>query len=560
MTESAQLNIGALLPVMANRHPDQPAVIHPQVGAHLTFRQLNEECDRYAWGLSRLGVGRGTRTLVMVKPGGDFFSLTFALFKLGAVPVLIDPGMGKANLLGCIEEAEPEAFIAIPVAHTARVFFPRAFRSVKIAVTVGRRWFWGGPTLAGIRETTGQEHPCAPTHARDTAAILFTSGSTGAPKGVVYEHGMFAAQVRELRDFYSIQEGEVDLAAFPLFALFSVAMGVTVVIPDLDPTRPAQVDPARFVAAIRQYGVTQSFGSPAVWDRVGRYCVERNLTLPSLRRVLMAGAPVSPPVLERVHRILSDSADAHTPYGATEALPVSSITAREVLRETAVLTRAGKGTCVGRLFPGITLQVIRITDEVIPAWDDRLVLPRGEIGELVVQGPVVTREYFRRERDTAPAKIKDGDAWWHRMGDVGYLDEQGRVWYCGRMADRVQTASGTLFTDPCEAIFNQHPDVFRSALVGIGPAGHQHPVIVIEPHPGKFPSTDGAATRFRDRLLQLGTAYPVTAGITMVLFHRAFPVDVRHNVKISRDKLAIWASRQNPSPLEGESGGEGEPG
>ena len=544
MTESVQLNIAALLPVMAGRHPDQPAVIDPQAGARLTFRQLNEECDRYAWGLSRLGVGRGTRTLLMVKPGGDFFSLTFALFKLGAVPVLIDPGMGKANLLGCIEEAAPEACIAVPVAHAARVFFPRAFRSVKLAVTVGRRWFWGGPTLARIREATWREFPCAPTRVSDIAAIVFTSGSTGAPKGVVYEHGMFAAQVRELRAFYGIQEGEVDLAPFPLFALFSVAMGVTVVIPDLDPTRPAQVDPAPFVAAIQRYRVTQSFGSPAIWDRVGRYCVERQLTLPSLRRVLMAGAPVSPTVLERVHHILSDSAEAHTPYGATEALPVSSITAREVLRKTAELTRAGQGTCVGRPFPGITLRVIRITDEVIPAWDDRLVLPRGQIGELVVKGPVVTREYFRRERDTALAKIKDGDAWWHRMGDIGYLDEQDRVWYCGRTTDRVQTAFSTLFTDPCEAIFNQHPGVFRSALVGIGPAGHQRPVIIIEPHPGKFPATADEATRFRDELLQLGAAYPVTDGITTVLFHRAFPVDVRHNVKIARDKLALWAAEQ----------------
>jgi len=543
-TEPTLLNIAAHLPLLAERRPDQPAVIHPKAGTHLTFRQLNEECDRYARGLSRLGFGPGTRTLLMVKPGGRFFSLTFALFKLGAVPVLIDPGMGKANLLGCIEEAEPEAFIAVPAAHAARVFFPRAFRSVKMAVTVGRRWFWGGPTLARIREALWREFPCAPTRANDTAAILFTSGSTGAPKGVVYEHGMFAAQVRELRDFYGIQEGEVDLAAFPLFALFSVAMGVTVVIPDLDPTRPAQVDPAKFIAAIQQYSVSQSFGSPAIWDRVGRYCVDRNLTLPSLRRVLMAGAPVSPTVLERVHHILPDSADAHTPYGATEALPVASITAREVLRETAALTRAGQGTCVGRPFPGISLRVIRITDEVIPAWDDRLVLPRGEIGELVVKGPVVTREYFRRERDTALAKIKDGDAWWHRMGDVGYLDKQGRVWYCGRIADRVQTASGTLFSDHCEAIFNQHPDVFRSALVGIGPAGHQRPVIVIEPHPGKFPATADEVTRFRDELLQLGTAYPVTAGITTVLFHRAFPVDVRHNVKIARDKLALWAAEQ----------------
>jgi acyl-CoA synthetase (AMP-forming)/AMP-acid ligase II len=544
-TEPALLNIAAHLPRMAGKRPAQPAVIVPKDGGtSLTFRQLNEECDRYAWGLSRLGIGRGARAVLMVRPGLEFFGLTFALFKLGAVPVLIDPGMGRAHLLGCIEEAEPEAFIAVSIAQAARVLCPRAFRTVKTAVTVGRRWFWGGPTLAHIREPLWREFPCAPTRANDTAAILFTSGSTGAPKGVVYEHGMFDAQVRELRDHYGIREGEVDLPAFPLFALFSVAMGVTIVVPGMDVAKPAQANPATFVTEIQQYQVTQSFGSPAIWDRVGRYCVERNLTLPSLARVLMAGAPVSPAVLERVQRILPDRADAHTPYGATEALPVSSITARDILNETAALTRAGKGTCVGKALPGIALRVIRIADDAIPAWDDRLVLPRGEIGEVVVKGPVVTRAYYKREQATALAKIPDGNSWWHRMGDVGYLDERDRLWFCGRKADRVQTSSGTLFTVPCEAIFNQHSDVLRSALVGIGPAGNQRPVIVIEPHPDKFPATSDAAARFAEKLLRLGTANPLTAGITAVLFHRAFPVDVRHNVKISRDRLALWAAER----------------
>jgi acyl-CoA synthetase (AMP-forming)/AMP-acid ligase II len=361
---------------------------------------------------------------------------------------------------------------------------------------------------------------------------------------VVYEHGMFDAQVRALRDHYGIREGEVDLPAFPLFALFSVAMGVTVVVPDMDPTKPAQVNPEQFVAQIQAHHVTQSFGSPAIWDPVGQYCVGRNLTLPSLQRVLMAGAPVSPVILERVLRILPGTANAHTPYGATEALPVSSITARDVLSETAALTRSGKGTCVGKALPGITLRVIRIADDAIPFWDDRLVLSHGEIGEIAVKGPVVTREYFRHEQATALAKIPDGTLWWHRMGDVGYLDERDRLWFCGRKADRVQTAQGTLFTVPCEAIFNQHPDVFRSALVGIGSAGSQRPVIVIEPHPDKFPATADATVRFTSELLRLGAANPLTAGITSVLFHRAFPVDVRHNVKISRDKLAIWAAKQ----------------
>lgn len=540
----ALLNIAAHVPHMADQYPDHPAVIHPKTGTQLTFRQLNEDCDRYAWGLRRLGIGAGIRTVLMVRPGLEFFGLTFALFKLGAIPVLIDPGMGRAHLLTCIEEAAPDAFIAVSLAQAVRVLRPRAFRTVKTAVTVGRRWFWGGPTLAQIREPAWRECPCAPTRADDIAAILFTSGSTGTPKGVIYEHGMFEAQVQALRDSYGIKAGAVDLPAFPLFALFSVAMGVTIVIPDMDPAHPAQADPATFVAEIQAHRVTQSFGSPAIWDRVGRYCVERNLSLPSLRLVLMAGAPVSPAILERVQRVLSETADAHTPYGATEALPVASITAREVLTETAALTRAGQGTCVGQALPGITLRVIRMSDDAIASWDDRLVLPRGEIGEIVVKGSVVTREYFQREQATALAKIPDGPSWWHRMGDVGYLDERDRLWFCGRKVDRVRTPQGTLFTVPCEAIFNQHSDVFRSALVGIGPVGEQRPVIVIEPHQHTFPATPDETARFGEELLKLGAANPLTAGITSVLFHRAFPVDVRHNVKISRDKLAVWAAEQ----------------
>ncbi len=541
MTES---NIAALLPRLAHSRPDQPAVILAKDdAARLTFRELNEECDRYAWGLQGLGLGRGTRTVLMVRPGPEFFALTFALFKLGAVPVLLDPGMGTRRLLGCIEDAAPEAFIAVPVAQAARVLRPRAFRSVKTAVTVGRRWFWGGPTLSGIREQAWQEFPPAPVRADDVAAILFTSGSTGAPKGVVYEHGMFDAQVREIREFYRIKEGERDLAAFPLFALFSLAMGMTVVVPDLDPSKPAQADPARFLAELQRYGVQQSFASPAIWDRLGRHYAGRTGSCPSLKRVLMAGAPVYSRILDGIQPLLPASADACTPYGATEALPVASITAKEVLSETAALTYAGKGICVGKAFPRITLRIIRISDDPIPSWDDRLIIPQGEIGEIVVKGAVVTREYFHDKEATALAKIPDGPSWWHRMGDVGYLDARERLWFCGRKADRVQTVSGTLFTVPCEAIFNQHDDVARSALVGIGPAGRRRPVIVIEPAPGHFPEAADTA-RFRDELLKLGAANPLTAGIDTILFRPSFPVDVRHNVKISRDRLACWASEQ----------------
>jgi acyl-CoA synthetase (AMP-forming)/AMP-acid ligase II len=392
------------------------------------------------------------------------------------------------------------------------------------------------------RAWTGPEPTLA--DADDPAAIIFTTGSTGVPKGVLYRHGNFAAQVDQLRDFYGIRPGEVDLPAFPLFGLFNCALGVTAVIPDMDPSRPGQAQPARIVEAIEDWKVTQTFGSPAIWNRVGRYCQERGIRLSTVRRVLAAGAPVSAEVLKQMKSCIHPQGDVHTPYGATEALPVASISASEVLAETAERSRQGAGVCVGRNLPGISWKVIGIVDGPIGSIRQAEELPPGEIGELIVRGPAVTREYVTRLESNALGKIPDGKDVWHRMGDLGYLDPQGRFWMCGRLAHRVVTADGPMFTIPCEAIFNQHPVIYRSALVGVGPIGRQRPVIVLEPKQGRTPF----GTRAREALLreirQLGRENPRTAKINDFLFYPAFPVDIRHNAKIFRERLAVWAARK----------------
>jgi len=351
------------------------------------------------------------------------------------------------------------------------------------------------------------------------------------------------SQVRMLRDFFKIQPGEIDMPAFPLFALFNPALGMTSVIPDMNAARPVKANPAHLVDAIRDQQVTNTFGSPAVWSRVADYCVRRRIKLPSLKRILIAGAPVSYRVIEMLHEVLNDDADVHTPYGATEALPVAAMAGRTVVSQTAALSRRGAGICVGSVFPGIKLRIIRITDEAIGTWSDDLIVPDGQIGEIAVQGPVVTKAYANQPRATAMAKIHDGDDVWHRMGDVGYRDARGRIWFCGRKNHRVRTPEGTLFSIPCEAIFNEHPDVLRSALVGVGPPGRQEPVIIVQMAARRNPigRSRDAATR---ELLKLGRAADLTRTISRVLFHRGFPVDVRHNAKINREALAVWAKER----------------
>lgn len=550
-TGASPCNIAAHLPRMAAAVPDQPGVIVTASRdargkaqyAQLTFAELEALSNRYANAVVAAGIQRGMRTLVMVRPGFDFIALAFALFKVGAVPVMIDPGMGTARMLECIRQVDLDAFVGIPLAHVMRVLKPEPFRGVKHVVTVGRRWFWGGASLARLAATAADTFDPAATTADETAAILFTSGSTGPAKGVVYEHGMFDAQVRLIQSQYGIEPGEVDLPAFPLFALFSTAMGMTSVIPDMDASRPAQVNPAYIVEAIRDHRVTSTFGSPAIWKRVSQYCVDHDIKLPTLRRILVAGAPVSPVVIEKLHRALSDDADVHTPYGATESLPVSSIAGRALLAGAIDRTRAGAGFCVGHPMPGIEVRHIKITDDAIETWSDDLVVPDGERGELVVSGPVVTREYFGLPEATRLSKIADGRRIWHRIGDLGYRDAQGRLWFCGRKAHRVVTCEGTLLSVCCEAIFNEHPQVARSALVGVGPRGEQEPVIVIEPVDGKAPrgaQADSLVTELR----RMAAASPVTQAIRRILFQSSLPVDVRHNAKINREQLAAWASEQ----------------
>jgi acyl-CoA synthetase (AMP-forming)/AMP-acid ligase II len=241
---------------------------------------------------------------------------------------------------------------------------------------------------------------------------------------------------------------------------------------------------------------------------------------------------------------LNTSADLFTPYGATECLPVASISAREVLSETAALTAVGKGTCVGHVFDSMRVRIIETSSDVLREIDNTVSLANGQIGEIIVSGPVATREYFQRPEATESAKIKDGDTFWHRMGDVGYLDDTGRLWFCGRKAHVVSTPSGPMYSVCCEAIFNNHPAVYRCALVGIGAKGQQTPVIVVEPEPGKFPASEQARQQLRDELLQLGAQNPLTSNISLILFHRSLPVDTRHNVKINRELLAVWAARQ----------------
>ena len=539
-------NIAAFLDEAEVKYPYKRAIVVPDghdkdgrvLYSHLTFKQLNHEVNRAANALSQIGIARGTRTIVMVTMGYDCFVIFFALLKIGAIPVVVDPGMGLDRMVQCFQSTSPKAMISIPKAHLLRFKYPKAFRAVDTFVSTDKFIWKHCHNYRGIIQNQPVDFETALTRADETAAIMFTTGSTGPARGAIYTHGGFKAQLEHIQKHLQLGPDEIDLSTYPMFALFYPAMGVTAVIPDMDPTKPAEVDPTKIIEAIENQGVTNMFASPALLKRVGEYGVECKIKLPSLRRVISAGAPVPAAVIEMFSQMLNDDAVIHTPYGATEAVPVTDIQSPEILSQTAEMTAKGFGLCVGRPINDIEVKIIVIDDNSIPEWRDDLEVKTWEIGEIVVRAGHVSPGYYNNKKHDELCKIQDGETFWHRMGDLGWRDDEGRIWYCGRKGHRVITQAGELYTEPCEALFNNHPNVLRSALVGYGSKHGKVPVVCIET---RAKLDDRQKRQLEQELREIAAANNITKNILHFMFVDKFPVDIRHNSKIYREQLAEMA-------------------
>lgn len=522
------MNIAFRIREQSKIRPDKLAVVYGD--SSYSFREFEERSNQMANYFESIGINRGKRTLLFVKPCLDFSVITFALFKVGAIPVLIDPGMGMKNLLTSISQVKPTALISLGAVHWIRRILRGPFSSVKIKVSLDPV---GGKTHYLYKNLTSFSREYSPVEVSpdDYSAILFTSGGTGIPKGVEYTHGILNAQTECLQRLFKLTPSDVDLPGFPLFALFTLAMGMTSVIPDMDPTKPAKCDPRKLVRNILTHQITFCAGSPAIWERVGRYCVKNNIQLGSVKHVVMFGAPVRAEIHELFRRVLVNG-DTYTPYGATESLPVSLISGSEVLSETAAKTRNGEGVCIGRAVPRAEIKIIAISD--IPEGQISE-LSQGMTGEIVVTGPLVTPSYFQMKEETEKSKIKSRDHLWHRMGDMGYIDAENRLWFLGRKAHRVPFQGELLYPISIEAIFNRHKDVKRSALVRF----HDSPGLVIERHDGNI----NLSPQFLGELLALGKTHEKARLIENFWLSSGFPVDIRHNIKIDRLKLSTLVTK-----------------
>ena len=518
--------------------------------AHTTYGDLAKLVNQYQRGLGDLGLVPGDRVLMLVTPGADFLALSVAVMGRGATPVFVDPGMGLERLSRCIQDINPDAFIGSPRAHLLRLLKRSLFHRIKFYITASEWAFSRGHSLGYLKRFANA--PLSPVplpilrkddplKAEDCALIAFTSGATGTPKGVIYTNAMLAEQLRIIRDVLGQEGGVRDLTLLPVFSLFNIGLGVASVFPTMPAGKPLSLDPAQVVKLVGDLGIESSFGSPTLWHKIAEYTLRVGTTLPSIKRVFMAGASVPASTLALVKRAIPNG-EASTPYGATEALPVTYVTAGELANHSWNVAVTGeKGTPVGRAVRGVSIRIIKPTSDPLRTIEQCEFVPAGEIGEVIVQGQGVSPEYLHRPDANKVGKILDGEKFWHRMGDVGYLDNDGYLYYCGRKSHSIYAQSGVYHSVPLEDIFNSLPKVRRTALVGIR-AGRE-PAIVVEPFPQFWPENEKDREAFLHDLKVCAASSHLTKDINQFFFHKSFPVDPRHNAKIFRDRLGDWADK-----------------
>jgi olefin beta-lactone synthetase len=515
----------------AQRHPNKPAFIYfnKQNWMTLTYKDILDRSNRFFLGLQACQLTPGMTAALLTPPNADFFPFALALLKFGIVPIILDPAVGLRKAREMLDESKPDIFIGNLLTHTLRVMFGWGKSSVKHTLTI-----------ENVKGQTSNVFPSSIVHRPSSAAaIIYTSGSTGLPKGAIYTQENLAAQLGLLQNTFNISQDEIDLPAFPLYALIDLLLGVTSVIPDISFPVPGKTDPAKVISAIQKFNVTNMFASPVVLDILSSFALSgaersRRAKLPSLKRIITAGAPATIDLQQRFRQLLADHTDLFGIYGATETLPIAKVESREIftLKEK---TEHGAGICLGKPIEGVTVRIIPITEEPIEEWQDSLTVKPNVVGEITVQSPATTREYLNRPESNRISKIEYRGDVIHRMGDVGYFDDDGRLWYCGRKSHRVITKDDVMFTEQIENMFNAHPLVFRTALVGVD----SKPILWVELERGAKVSKE----KIIAELKTLAASHPQAARIQTFLFLKKFPTDVRHNSKIIREKLTELATR-----------------
>jgi acyl-CoA synthetase (AMP-forming)/AMP-acid ligase II len=518
------MNLVEILRGHAGTHADAVAILDRRRGHDrtTTFAQLERASAQAATLFWEAGLRPGDAVLVFHPMSAELYVALLGLFRLGLIAMFLDPSAGRDHLERCCALHRPRGLIGGVKVHLLRFWSPALGQ-------IPHKFVIGPPVPGAICWTRLRRLPPRDeVHASppDTPALLtFTSGSTGQPKAAVRTHGFLLAQHRALEASLELQVGDVDLTTLPIVLLANLASGVTSLVPDADLRSPGAIVPAPVVAQVQRHAAVSSTASPAFFECLARHCVQRGLILPSFRKLFSGGAPVFPQLLDQV-QAMAPNANVVAVYGSTEAEPIAHVARREIQPEDLRAMLAGRGLLAGRPVQTIRLRILR--DQwgrpVVPGTAtefDAACLLAGQPGEIVVSGEHVLPGYLHGQGDEETKFRIDGVVW-HRTGDAGYVDPQGRVWLLGRCAARIQDEHGDLYPFAAETAVYQEPRIRRAAMVGR--AGRR--VLAVEFYDG----------RDKPALEQLRQLLAWTH-LDEVRVCARIPVDKRHNAKIDYPSL-----------------------
>ncbi len=521
-------NVADFITLNAKHSAGHPAIIQSQtafLGLGKTkeeicsFDELEKKINIFANAFSEEGINAQDRVLVFIPPCIELIATVFALFKIGATPVFIDPGMGIDKLLENIQKTKATALIAISKAILLQKMKGKFFTSIKTIINVDGGLI--GKSLKKIVKNKSNMFESYTYSKNDIAAILFTSGATGPSKGVEYSMEMFVEQTKALKELFSLSAEQRDMSGFPLFALYSLSIGLTTYLSEsIDARRPAETNGKKLAAELVKHNVSFANGSPSIWISLAKYLKAKKKTIPNLKKLAMFGAPIS-------HELIKDLRDTlpnctvYTPYGATESLPVSVITDEMILGDTFRDTQSAKGVCVGYLHSSVDLD-IRNTN-------DYSEIGEYKVGEIYINSKMTSKQYFENEDANKKSKLDKSGKLYHFIGDLGYQDRWGRLWYLGRSSHVLKVGSESIYSIEIEGLLNSHPKIEKSALVKV--RDEVSVAIIVKE---KKTMGDLEKEELFEELRVFGKNYPKVQLIKNFYVVDTFPVDTRHNIKIDR--------------------------
>lgn len=505
----------------AKRYPHKAAIIyHDEKKGHtvVTYEELLRDVKGAASVFHAKGIGKGDRVVVFVPMSYELYRTVLALFYLGAVAVFIDAWGTLERLNHAFRIASPVGFIGTPKAWILMLL--SHLRRAKVKVIV--------PSISGMFSTKKKHGsdvsagPPAETMDDDEALVTFTTGSTGRPKAAHRTHGFLRNQHEVLTRSLDISRDEVDLTTLPIFLLNNLAAGCTSVIPRFDPAKPGTIDPSLIADQIVRFAITASAGSPAFYESLAAYCIDNALHLP-LKKLFVGGAPVYPENSKLLRKAFP-SADIRAVYGSTEAEPIAELPIEEV-----IACDVREGLPAGKTIREIELRIIRPVEGPVVVGKKGLkefAVKEGEIGEIVITGKHVLKEYLNSPEDFSLNKIVEGRKIWHRTGDAGKIGKNGELYFFGRAKNRIRTEKGDIYTLPFEIRLKSIGGVSAAAILE---AGGRH-YAFLEMGPGLSRAMEAFARSEAEKILR-------EIGAFEVHLISSLPRDPRHNSKIDYEKL-----------------------